>query len=93
MYTLTAEPRLMPVTIKPAQARSICRILNKAGIPCDIETDPDGNPLFTGATGGQVAAAAHLIPSMAGLPWLKVLLKGTETAAPSFSSNLLRWAE
>ena len=100
MYAPTTDPRLLtPVTIRPAQARSICRILNKAGIPCDVTTREDAgmeHPYFTGANGGQIAAAAHHIPSLAGLPWLKILSNGFECpgeTAPTFHSSMLRWSK
>lgn len=97
MYAPTDTRLLTPVTIKPAQARSICRILNKAGFPCNLETREDSgldHPVFTGVTGGQVAAAAHYIPSLAGLPWLKILSNGFDNpgkTAPFFYSVMLRW--
>lgn len=92
MYTPT-QTRQIPVTIKGAQARSICRILNKAGIPATLTTMGDNQPCFVGATPAQVVAAAHYIESLAGLPWLKILQAGDIDDGHYFTSHMLRWSE
>lgn len=95
MYTPTPT-RLDPVFIKPAQARSICRILNKAGRPCDFTTmtsEGTSQPCFLNVTAADVVAAAHYIPSLAGLPWLKIVLAEDKLSGSYFTSSLLRWSE
>lgn len=95
MYT-AEKTRLDPVNIKPQQARSLCRILNKAGRHADfatIQIDEHTCPCFIGVTAAEIVAAAHYIPSLAGLPWLKIVLEEDKTAAGQyFASSLLRWS-
>lgn len=95
-YTITTPRQLQPVTISASQARSVSRILTNNGRPCQITTMNNGEnlqPIFLGVTAGEVAAAAHYIPSLAGLPWLKIILAEdkTDTAGHYFTSSLLRW--
>lgn len=93
MYT-PLETRQEPVQISGQQARSIARILNKAGRPCDLTTviiDGEPRPAFVGVSSGEVAAAAHYIDSLAGLPWLKIILAEEQTSGEYFASTLLRW--
>lgn len=94
MYTPT-QSRLEPVYIKASQARSLCRILNKAGRPCDFTTmtsEGFAQPCFLNVTAAEVVAAAHYIPSLAGLPWLKIVQAEGPTDT-YFTSYLLRWSE
>lgn len=58
-----------------------------------MTTDGDNYPIFVGVTAGEVAAAAHYIPSLAGLPWLKIILAEDKTDQQGnyFTSSLLRW--
>lgn len=93
MYT-PLESRQEPVQISGQQARSIARILNKAGRPCDLTTvciDGEYRPAFIGVSAGEVVAAAHYIESLAGLPWLKIILAEEHTGGEYFASTLLEW--
>lgn len=102
MHTLEAQipvtdTRVKPLQLSSLQLRSLSRHLSNAGRHCQIQTlvrEGHRYPIFLGVSGAEVIAAAHAIPSLRALGWLKVVLAEVTLAGqegPAFCSALLEW--